>query len=349
MSERLLWVFALTVLLTGLSVTGDTAAQNDPEPAVTDVYVTVQDFAALRAGPGRHWDRLAVLPAGTTYRATGRTINARWIQVAYEGPLDAGARREFTRGGITYGWVAYWLLIWSGNILELPIDGVQLVPTARAAGPLMFPPYDYMYEDEIDPSKRVTDVERRYGLVEVTGRLGSTRSGFFGLQFKLDNRYYWTGTWATGVPAGYIQLPDASYLYPYGRLLESLRSELDRARRVLSDIGGRWRALGAGRTTTCNAIPDDYLFRGLNFRVEDLNLEPIFRPVAEAMYAGRDAINSALERFRAVCAGPTRQISPDEIRLALADIETAERYLTITALLLTPFAQRDPVLGDGGP
>ncbi len=47
---------------------------NGQERDLSIVYVTTQDNAALRAGPGRNWDRLAVLPFGTTYRATGRTI-----------------------------------------------------------------------------------------------------------------------------------------------------------------------------------------------------------------------------------------------------------------------------------
>lgn len=332
----------ITFLLLVLLVRSAAAQETDYPP----VYVTVQDNAALRAGPGRHWDKLAVLPFGTTYRATGRTVDGDWLQIAYEGVvLDDEAAQPFTVNGVTYGWVAYWLLAWSGDILQLPIDGVKTVATAREAGPtITIGPGLYMYEGGVDPSTQVDYPLDGYVQVEVTGRLGSSDAGAFLLQFKLNNRYYWTGTWALGgAPRGYLELPDAGYLFPYSRLLIELRSEAARANRVLSDIGGRWRALDSGLTTTCNAIPDDFQLRRSSFSPTDLNIEPIYRPTAEALVNAQTGINAALALFRQVCAQPERQVRPEDIRAALDQIGAAERYLTLVQTLLAPLQRADPI------
>ena len=92
------------------------ALQAQENPGLNEVYVTTQYNAILRLGPGTDWERLTILPAGTTLKATGRTVWGDWFQVAYTGVLDEGASLEATRDGVTYGWVAYWLLIWTGDI-----------------------------------------------------------------------------------------------------------------------------------------------------------------------------------------------------------------------------------------
>jgi hypothetical protein len=335
------------LLLCGLLIVGQVSAQ---EIDLTEVYVTTQDYAALRAGPGRHWDKLAVLPYGATYRATGRTIDAQWLQIAYEGELLPDARGEFTVNGVTYGWVAYWLLTWTGNILTLPIDGVSSVPIAREAGPLLTlgPGLTDVYTGDVVPSARVESPITSPVRVEVTGRLGSVEGGYFWLQFKYNYQYYWIPTWVVGVPRGYLQVPDAAYLYPYGRLLIQLRVELGRAGEVLSDIGGRWGALDAGQTTTCNAIPDDFTLRESSFNAFDLSREPLYQPTAEALTNAQASINAALAKFRAVCArgDSDRLVSPEEISAAFLDLDEAQRNLTIARTLLAPFSERDPLLGE---
>ncbi len=309
------------------------------------VYVTVQDNAALRAGPGSHWDELAVLPYGTTYRATGRTVDGDWIQIAYEGELAPEARSEFTVDGVSYGWVAAWLLVWTGNILDLPIDGVVTIPIARAAGPtIVIGPDSYVYEGVVDPSTRVPSPVSSPVTVEVTGRLGSADGGQFWLQFKLGGIYYWTGSWEVGVPYGYTQLPDAAYLYPYSRLTQQLRQNVQRAKNLLSDIGGRWRALSEGRPTTCNDIPDDFAITG--FTLSDLSIVPAFVPAATGLSEAQTNLNAALAAFRQVCQNSERQVSPDVIRSALDDVATARRSLNVLEDLLVPFQRRDPVLND---
>ncbi len=350
-----LLLLALVVLVLGMSAVhgqedylpGQENHLPGQENRLSEVNVTTQDYASLRAGPGTIWDRLAVLPYGATYRATGRTIDGDWIQIAYEGPLEEGARTEFTVDGVTYGWVAYWLLEWTGDILQLPIDGVQTVPIARAAGPtIVLSPGEYMYVDSIDPSNQVDTPIESPVRVEVTGRLGSAEGGALWIQFKLGGKYYWTASWAVGVPRGYEQTPDASSLYAYGYLLSRVRVEIGRAAEVLGDIGGRWRALDSGQTTTCNNIPEDFTLRENSFVDSNLTREPIYAPIADAMRNTQDSINAALEKFRAVCRDADRLVDPSEISAGIADIETAERNLTIARTLLTPLQRRDPLLNN---
>jgi hypothetical protein len=312
---------------------------------LSEVYVTTQDYAALRAGPGRHWDRLAVLPHSVTLRATGRTVDAQWIQVAYEGPLEPGARTEFTVGTVTYGWVAYYLLTWTGDILQLPIDGIITIPIAREAGPtIVLVPGDYaVYAGDVIPAERIANPITTPVTVEVTGRLGSADGGYFWLQFKYNRQYYWIPTWVIVPPRGYRQLPDAAYLYPYGRLLTQLQTELRRASGVLDDIGGRWRALDAGRPTTCNKIPENFALRKGSFTPADLNREPLYGPTAAALESAQDSINAALQKFRDACAGE-RAIAASVVQAGLNDVREAERYLNVAQILLVPLEQQNPLL-----
>lgn len=309
------------------------------------VYVTVQDNAALRAGPGTRWDQLATLPYGTTYRATGRTVDGDWIQVAYAGELFPDARTEFSIDGVTYGWVASWLLVWTGNVLELPIDGVTAVPIARAAGPtIVIGPDSYVYEGEIDPSRRVSSPVTSPVTVEVTGRLGSAESRYFWLQFKLGGRFYWTASWAVGVPRGYADLPDAAYLYPYSRLTLLLRRNIQQASAVLNDIGGRWRMLSQGQASTCNDIPDD--FERIVFSESDLRTVPVFVPTDIGLTEVAAHLNAALAQFRQVCQQTDRQVRPDVIQEALRHVRTAQESINVLTSLLLPLQQRDPILAD---
>lgn len=311
---------------------------------LSEVYVTTQDYAVLRGGPGTSWDRLTVLPFGETYRATGRTIDADWIQIAYTGPLEAGAREVFTRDGVTYGWVAYWLLVWTGDILTLPIDGVATVPTARVAGATLFlEPDEYIYDEEVDASRQVDNPFDQTVQVELTGRLGSENSGHFWLQFKMNGRFYWTGTWATGVPFGYQNLPDRSYLFVYGRLGSQLRLENFRINQALNVIGRRWRALESGQATTCNDIPNDFRLRAYSFNPADLAREPIYGPSVTAIQNAVIHLNNAIAQFRAMCAQPgDRIIDSATINAGIDQIEAVERHLNIVRLLIAPYERRDP-------
>jgi uncharacterized protein YraI len=106
-----------------LNWTGDIfALPEEPQPIVesaTGVRVITQDFSSLRAGPGTSWERLAVVPPGVTLPAVGRSPQARWIQVEYDGQT---------------GWIAYWLLAESGDVFTLLVDGINPPPFVRMIG-----------------------------------------------------------------------------------------------------------------------------------------------------------------------------------------------------------------------
>lgn len=340
---KIVMVALLVALLAALSVT--TFAQS--RPALAEVWVTTQDFVTLRAGPGQTWQRLAVIPHSVTLRATGRTLEAKWIQVAYQGPLLADAPPESTIDGVTYGWIADWLLIWTGDILQLPVDGVSTLPYARRSGPVLATRYSYI--GGVDPSTRVHADTVLGG--EVTGRVGSVASGYFWLQFRSGDQYYWTGSWAAGVPSGYSRLPDGAYLYVYGRLLIQLRDEASRSNRVLNDIGNRWERLAGGSSTTCNNLPAPLAVRERSLLPGDVRAETIFAPAVRALLAANDALNMALTAFVDVCArqGADRFARADEVKAALENVRQARANLTLVNTLLPPLQRRDPLLGNTEP
>ena len=315
------------------------------------VWVTVQDNVALRAGPGLSWDRLAVLPFGTTWHATGRTIDGRWIQIAYPDPLDVGARSEFTRDGVTYGWVSSALLVWTGNVLELRIDGVSGlggaqpglgVTTARAQGPLLvITPDSEVFQGVYGPAIRVPSPAPGIVQVEATGRIGTAGGGAVWVRFKIGGQYYWISL--ASPPRGYLDLPDASYLFPYSRLVALLQRNLTSMRSVSGDIGARWNRLRSAGAVSCNDIPVDVLIIG--FTDADLAREPVFAPAGAALVNAQAAINQALTAFRAICAVPAQSVGPGTITEALTQVAEAERNLSLANALLLPLQRRDPVAG----
>lgn len=339
-----LFVFLMALWLIGVM---PAAAQNTIDDVV---HVTTQDIMRLRAGPGQNWETLAIVPHTTTLRAVGRTITGEWIQVKYAGELLPDARPEFTHeDGMTYGWLWYGLLIWSGDILTLPIDGVQSIATAREAGPVIYlSPDDPIYRGYINPATQTTSPFPYVVQVEVTGRVGQFSSRGFWIQFKMQGQYYWVSSWTVGIPRGYSQVPDNSTRYAYGRLLRTARLELDAARAVYGTISNRWNALAVGQATTCNDIPDDVQPERITFTESDLNAEPLYRPIAQGLSESRLAINAALARFRAVC-GPLESRAPvsgEDIRLAQGDLADAAEALTLVGYLITPFQRRDPTFGE---
>jgi hypothetical protein len=322
------------------------AAQNSIDDVV---YITTQDIMRLRAGPGQNWDTLAIIPHSTTLRAIGRTITGEWIQVMYEGELSPNARPEFTRDGVTYGWLWYGLLIWSGDMLTLPIDGVASVTTAREAGPVIYlSPDDPIYRGYINASTQTSSPFPYVVQVEVTGRVGQFSNRGFWIQFKMQGQYYWVSSWTVGIPRGYSSVPDNSTRYAYGRLLRTVRLELDTARATYSTISSRWNALATGQPTTCNDIPDDVKPERITFTESDLQAEPLYRPISQALNEARAGINSALARFRVVC-GPLESRTPvsgEDIRLAQTDLADAAEALTLVSVLIMPFQRRDPTFGE---
>lgn len=316
-------------------------------PDLSDVHVTTQDYANLRLGPGDNWEVLTTLKYGTTLRATGRSVNSRWIQVAYEGELDPNSPDNATLDGVTYGWVVYWLLIWTGDILELPLDGVETIRSARQSGPLIaINPTTLYYAGGVDPSTRVTDVIIEPTEVELTGRLGGG-TGYSWLQFEYNGNYYWTATWEVGLPDGFYNLADGSSVFPYGRLLTQLRQTISANSPSLNSIARRWRDLDGGFQTTCNNIPSHARIRDDFFTDSDLGREPSFIPPVTALRSGIVNINQAITLFEQVCNrdGGGRYATSEDVQAALIYVAEAERQFNIVRLFFTPFARRNPLLG----
>lgn len=314
---------------------------------LSDVYVTTQDYANLRLGPGKNWDVLAKLDYGVTLKATGRSVDSRWIQVMYEGEVDNDSA---TIDGVTYGWITYWVLVWTGDILELPIDGVETIRSARQSGPLItIGPDTRYYVDGIDPSTRVTDTVDNEQTVEMTGRIGSTTAGFFWIQFEHNNQFYWTASWEIGVPKGYRDVADGSAVFPYGRLLTQLQQTVNANSYNWNIISGRWRDLDAGYQTTCNNIPRLTVVRSDFFKPGDLTTENEFTSAVVALDSLIENMNAATTLFQEVCnrEGGGRFATAEDVATAIGYIEEAERQANIVRLFLTPLERRNPLLGGG--
>lgn len=317
---------------------------------VDEVWVTVQDFAVLRVGPGPRFERLTVIAPGTTLRATGRTSNGDWLQVAYEGelPPEASELAEASSiDGVTYGWIAYWLLVWTGDILSLPVDGVETVAYARITEfTVTIGPETYIYVDGIDPSTRVFGLVSEATEVELTGRVGTATGGFFWLQFEYEGAYYWTGSWEIEPPRGYLSLPDGAYLYTFGRLRNQLVLEYNANLAIFRRIAGLWRRLDEGGEVSCNSIPSLAGFEDSSFSPADLGREPVFVPIVRALEIAVEQTNTAIGLFEDVCSreGAERFVTPGDIQAALSFIDEAERNLIVVFTLVTPLTARDPLL-----
>lgn len=315
---------------------------------LSNVYVTTQDYANLRLGPGKNWDVLAKLDYGVTLKATGRSVDSRWIQVMYEGDVDNDSA---TIDGVTYGWITYWVLVWTGDILELPIDGVETIRSARQSGPLItIGPETRYYVDGIHPSTRVTDTVDSEQTVEVTGRIGSASAGYFWIQFEHNNQFYWTATWETGVPTGYRGVADGSAVFPYGRLLTQIQQTVNANTRNWNTISRRWRDLDGGFQTTCNNIPPLTTVRSDFFKPGDLELETEFASAVVALDSLIENMNAATTLFTEVCnrAGGGRFATAEDVDEAINYLDEADRQWNIVQLFLTPLERRNPLLGGNG-
>lgn len=312
------------------------AISQEPVAHTAQVYVTTQYNAVLREGPGVAFAEIAIIPFNTTLPVTGRTWNADWFQVVY---------------GEQTGWVAYWLLIWTGDILQLPVEGeiIQTPVLAREAGPVIgITPETLVYRDSVAPVNRVDLGLRQAVFVEMTGRVGSEESGYFWIQFSYKGELYWTASWEVGTPRGYGATPDGANRYAYGRLLIQMRQEISRSGAILSSVAGRWSDLDAGLNTTCNTIPNDASFDAGSFASDDVMLEQIFLPSIRALEAAIVSMNQALALFREVCTreGENRFVSAEEVQAALVFVRDANRNITLARTLIPPLARRDPVLGN---
>lgn len=318
-------VSVIGVLLMALAVCLHVSAQDD-KPQFT-VYVTTQDFSALRAGPGQGFERLDVVPPVTTMPATGRTADTRWVQVIYNGQP---------------GWIAAVLLVWSGDVITLPVDGVNPVPFVRRAGAVGVTTRETpIYRTQVTPSDQVGTLPEGT-TVELTGRLGGDGRGFFRFQIMYQGQLYWVGSWNIRVVDGnYRRLLDVAYLYPYGKLVRKLQDNIAQALGSYQQIHDVWERLSEGDKVSCSPIPPlvkQVITEG------DVHKAPTFRPAVIALNAAITSINSAISAFETACGDPNFVLTREFIDQQLTELENAQRNLTLAGSLVEPLRVRDPLL-----
>jgi uncharacterized protein YraI len=261
--------------------------------------------------------------------AYGRTSDTRWVQVEYEGQR---------------GWIASFLLVWSGDIIDLPVDGVNPYPFIRRAAALgMTTRETPIYSTQVTPEDQVGTIPAGTE-VELTGRLGG--SGFFRFQIRYQGQLYWVGSWNIRVTDGdYRRLLDLAYLYPYGRLVLQLQNNLALGVGSYSQILSVWNNLNQGNSVACEPLPP-YVQRILTDA--DVRKEQSFQPAVTALDDAITSINSAISAFADACADPKFNLTPEYITTQLTTLDTARRSLILTGSLLEPLRERNPLLDQSG-
>ncbi len=310
----------LLTLLIGLLV----MALATPAIAQTGVYVTTQDYVALRAGPAQRFDKLDVIPPTTTLEAIGRSADTHWIQVDYNG------RR---------GWIAARFIVWSGDIVSIPVDGIDPQPFVRRAVVSVVThhvtPY---YRREVTPEDQIGTIPDGIEL-EATGRVGEGQQLW--LQVRYQNALVWIGSWDVWLTGGdYSRLWDAGSLYPYGRLISQLRGDVRRGLTSLSAIQQIWAALASAQPVSCDSVPGYVVRLAVD---NDVKVEPIFAPVAQALDDAVADINTSISTFADACSNGS-SVTQADVRQALDGLATAQRNLTLAAALLNELRNRDPLL-----
>lgn len=318
----------LVLLLLTLALGGFLVSAQDE--AATDVYVTTQDFVSFRAGPGKDFARLEVIAPEVTLPAYGRTSDTRWVQVEYNGQL---------------GWIAAYYLVWSGEVINLRIDGVNPAPFIRRAAALAMTVRDTPMYATFDVLQGAVGSIPPGTRVELTGRLGG--SGFFRFQVRYNDELYWIGSWDVRVIDGdYRRLLDLTYLYPYGRLTRLLENNVALALGSYAQIRDVWARLAAGSQVACDPIPP--LVRRI-ITDADAQKEAGFVPAVAALDQAVASINRAISAFEDACGNPGFVLTPEYINTQLTELSSAERSLILVGSLVEPLRRRNPLIsGDSG-
>lgn len=314
-------IFARLSLLFVLGLACTVGAQTSPE-----VYITTQDFVSLRALPSSQAERLAVIPPSVTLRAYGRTASTDWIQVEYEGEL---------------GWVASWLLVWSGVLIELPIDGISTdtQPFIRRAVAFGETFRDTpIYREGIDPSTRIGIIPPGEQF-EVTGFVGTGE--LYWVQANYRGQLVWLGSWDVRLLDGSIDNTlNGAYRYVYGRANEQLRQDISNSTTSLVAIETIWGRLARGQQVFCSPLPP-FAIRATADR--DIEREPIFRPVSIALDDAIANINTAISRFEDICT-TTPIATIDDVNQALEQLQVARRNIILAQALINELSNRDPLI-----
>jgi hypothetical protein len=325
---KTLLIFCLLLMLLTPAAAQDAAPEATPDGPIfgaTPVYVTTQDFSSLRAGPGRAFERLKVVPPVTTLPAYGRTSDTQWIQVEYEGTL---------------GWIASILLVWSGNVVELPVDGINPQPFIRRAAALAETIRDTPYYASFTtmvPGSELGSIPAET-VVELTGRVGER--GYIRVQARYNGQLVWIGTQNLNVFEGNLfRLLDLSYLFSYGRLFLDLQDNYALALTSYDQIVDVWSRIEQGNQVACSPAP---LLVERELVATDVNKEPIFEGAVLALNDAIDAINEAISAFEDACA-PGFTLTLEYVQGQLATLAEAQRSLIFVGSLLEPLRDRNPV------
>jgi hypothetical protein len=296
-----------------------------PEPSPTGVYVTTQDFMSFREGPGSNFERLAVIDPAVTLPAYGRTSDTRWLQVMYEGQL---------------GWVASIWLVWTGDVINLPVDGVNPVPFIRRAAALGRTTRDALYyRNRITPEDELGTIPEGT-VVELTGRIGEGEA--FQMQVRYENQLVWVGSWDMRIIDGdYRRLLDLAYLYPYGRLILQLEEDLALVSGSYSQSLDVWNRLDRGDQVACLPIP---VRATRSLTDTDAAKERVFLPPAEALNSAVTSVNLTISAFEDACNNPNVVLTRELIDAQLNELDNAERNLILAGSLLEPLRRRNPLL-----
>ena len=214
-----------------------------PGSVPSDTWVTTQDYVALRQGPSRSFPILVTVPAALTIPAYGRTSDTSWVQVEYQGQR---------------GWIAARYLVWTGDVINLTVDGVNPAPFIRRAATLGVVTRETpAYIDWANPSALIVTIPAGE-VLELTGRIGDDEGNyyrnFFRVQVRYHNVLYWVASYDLRLIDGdYHRLLDLAYLFPYGRLYLKLQDNIALAIGSYRQIADVWTRLSGGSSSP--AIP----------------------------------------------------------------------------------------------
>ena len=322
-------MIAVILLLLSITAYGQDSSMSEvsePQYPDTGVYVTTQDFASFRTGPGENFERITVVPPSKTIPAIGRTPNSDWVQVVYEGES---------------GWIAAFLLVWSGEFINLKIDGHNPAPYVRRPqlqaniieGAILYADQALSYGQEVGTIPEAT-------VVELTGRLG--RGAYMPIQIVYNNQLYWVGSWSLHHIRGgsIVKLLDMTYRYAYGRITSGLGGDISRGTSRLGSIEQLWLNLQAGQAVRCDRIPNFLPIR--RTPDSDINQEPQFLVMVQALDIAIASTNTAISMLDDACNRTDVFITPQDVEIALDEIDTARRNYNLANSLFNPLRAQDP-------
>jgi len=298
-----------------------------PYPEDTGIYVTTQDFVNYRTGPGELFDVMRVIDPEVTLMAVGRTADTRWVQV-----VDTDGVR---------GWLFVRFLVYSGDVVTLPVDGVNPLPFVRRAGAVGVTTREAILYDRDGFSVNTLPAGTR---VELVGRLGS--GSWSRYQILINNELFWLGSWDVRVVSGStLRLFDTAYLYPYGRVITQLDEDIANVLSSLDEIDRRWIRLASGQTASCERLPPR-VERGITDF--DARQGDLFGPAVVALDNAIAETNTAVAAYADACTRAATQpdafVNLSDVREAQNAINEARLQINIVQSMYAPLQRRDPLI-----